>query len=429
MLRKIKYETAADLKKIKDIFAVSVSSDKKISSTVSDIITDVVNRKNAAVFEYTKKFDNFDINGSNIKVSEEEINEALKKADKEFIKTMEFSFKRISEYHERQKPADEKYKDDSGNQLGWKWNAVDSVGLYVPGGKAFYPSSVLMNAVPAMVAGVKRIVMVTPTQGGLLNPILLQAARICGLSEIYKIGGAQAVAALAYGTETIEPVVKIVGPGNAYVAEAKRQVYGKVGIDSIAGPSEILVLADNTANPKYVAADLLSQAEHDELARCILVTDSEELVDKVNKELEVLIERIAKTEIASESIKNNGIAVIVSNLEKEGTVVANIVAPEHIEIMTADPEKFSRRIHNAGAIFLGEYSCEAIGDYVAGPSHVLPTSAAAKFSSGLGVLDFMKRTSMIKCTKDSFEELAPHAMLFAKKENLDAHGLSVKVRL
>ncbi len=429
MLKKIKYKIDADIKQLEDLFSVDPSSDKKIASTVSDIIADVINRKNSAVFEYTKKFDNFDINESNIRVTEDEINEALKKADKEFLKTMEFSYKRIRDYHERQKPSDEKFKDESGNQLGWKWNAVDSVGLYVPGGKAFYPSSVLMNAVPALVAGVKRIVMVTPTQEGVLNPILLQAAKICGISEIYKIGGAQAVAALAYGTESIKRVVKIVGPGNSYVAEAKRQVFGKVGIDSVAGPSEILVIADESAHPKHVAADLLSQAEHDESARSILITDSEELADKVNKELEVMVERISKTDIASQSIKNNGTIIIVENLDKEGVEIANMIAAEHLEIITADPEKFSRKIHNAGAIFLGAYTPEAIGDYVAGPSHVLPTSATAKFSSGLGVLDFMKRTSMIKCTKESFEELAPHAMLFAKKENLDAHGLSVKVRL
>ncbi len=429
MLKKIKYGGDADLTRIKEVFSVNSSTDASVASTVSDIISDVITRRNLALFEHTKKFDKFDISEITLKVTQGEFDEALTKADKEFLKTMEFSFGRIRAYHERQKPVDDKFKDELGTQLGWKWNPVDSVGIYVPGGKAFYPSSVLMNAVPALVAGVKRIVMVTPTQGGKLNPILLQAAQICGVTEIYKIGGAQAIAALAFGTETIEPVVKIVGPGNAYVAEAKRQVFGKVGIDAVAGPSEILVIADGSANPKFVATDLLSQAEHDESARSILITNSEEFADKVNKEIEVLVEKITKTEIASQSIKNNGIVVIVENLEKEGIEIANIIAPEHLEIITDDPEKLSRRITNAGAIFLGAYTPEAIGDYVAGPSHVLPTSATAKFSSGLGVLDFMKRTSMIKCTKESFEELAPHAINFAKQEKLDAHGLSVKVRL
>ncbi|MDX1950519.1 MAG: histidinol dehydrogenase [Rickettsiales bacterium] len=428
MLKKLRYKIDASLKDIEKLFSTESLANAEISNSVSEIINDVKTNGNKALFNYTKKFDNFEINENNLRISSDEIEKSAKNVDKEFLKSAEIAYSRIKNYHERQLPIDEKFKDNEGNQLGWKWNAVDSVAIYVPGGKALYPSSVLMNAVPALVAGVKRIVMLNPTPNGILNPSLLACAKICGISEIYRIGGAQAISAVTYGTETIEKVVKIVGPGNSYVAEAKKQVFGSVGIDSIAGPSEILVIADASANAKYIAADLLSQAEHDELARAILVTNSNEFAEKISKEIEVMIEKISRTEIASQSIKNNGYIILVEDIE-DAAEIANIIAPEHLEIITADPEKLSRKIHNAGAIFLGEYTPEAIGDYIAGPSHVLPTMATAKFSSGLGVLDFMKRTSMIKCTKESFDTIAPHAMNFAKQEKLDAHGLSVKLRI
>ncbi len=428
MLKKLKYKIDVSLRDIEKLFSTENLANSNISEAVRNIINDVRKNGDKALINYTKQFDNFEVSEENLRLSSEEIENTAKNVDKEFLKSAEIAYNRIKNYHERQLPIDEKYKDERGNQLGWKWNAVESAAIYVPGGKALYPSSVLMNAVPALVAGVKRIVMLNPTNNGIISPALIACAKICGISEIYRIGGAQAIAAAAFGTNTIEKVVKIVGPGNAYVAEAKKQVFGNVGIDSIAGPSEILIIADEFANAKYVASDLLSQAEHDELARVILITNSNEFANKVAKEIEVMVEKISRTEIASTSVKNNGYIILVDDIE-QACEIANVIAPEHLEIMTADPEKLSRKIYNAGAIFLGEYTPEAIGDYIAGPSHVLPTIATAKFSSGLGVLDFMKRTSMIKCTKESFDNLAPHAINFAKQERLDAHALSIKIRV
>jgi histidinol dehydrogenase len=325
-------------------------------------------------------------------------------------------------------PKDERFTDAAGVELGWRWSAVEAVGLYVPGGTAAYPSSVLMNAVPAKVAGVSRLVMVVPSPGGKLNPLVLAAASLGGVSEIYRVGGAQAIAALAWGTATIAPVAKIVGPGNAYVAAAKRLVFGKVGIDMIAGPSEVLVIADGTGNADWIAADLLAQAEHDESAQSILITNSADLADDVAHAVEAQLETLPRAKIAGASWADFGAIIVVKNLD-DAVPLADAIAAEHLEIMTADAEAFSRKIRNAGAIFLGAHTPEAIGDYVGGSNHVLPTARSARFSSGLGVLDFMKRTSILKCGPDQLRALGPAAMTLGKAEGLDAHSRSVGLRL
>jgi histidinol dehydrogenase len=428
MMKVIKYSADNFFEELDIALASEFVSRPEIINSVTNIISDVVKRKDEALFEYTKEFDGFDANPENIRVTADEIDIALKNTDKALIDALETAYKRVYSYHERQIPVNEKYQDDDGFSLGWKWNPLESVGLYVPGGKAFYPSSVIMNAVPALVAGVKRIAMVVPAPNGILNPIVLVATRICGIKEIYKIGGAQAVAALAYGTETIESVAKIVGPGNAYVAEAKRQVFGKVGIDMIAGPSEILVITDSTSNPRWIAADLLSQAEHDVDARIFLIADSEIFAKKVMQEIETLLERLERKDIALLAIKNNGLAIIVNDIE-DAPFIANKIAAEHVEVCTKNPETISKRITNAGAIFLGSYTPEAIGDYIAGPSHILPTMGSAKFSSGLSVLDFIKRTSMIKASQKSYEIIGEKTIRIAREEKLTAHALSVKLRM
>lgn len=424
----IKYSSDNFFEQLDNIANAGNASRADVVSDVSKIIDNIRKNGNKALLDYTKKFDQYDANIEELRITRSEIDAAEKNCDKSLFEALESAFKRIRSYHERQMPVNEKYDDDDGFTLGWKWSPIESVGIYVPGGKAVYPSSVLMNAVPALVAGVKRVAMVVPAPKGELSPVVLVAARISGVKEIYKIGGAQAVATLAYGTETIDPVVKIIGPGNAYVAEAKRQVFGQVGIDMIAGPSEILVIADKNNNPRWIAADLLSQAEHDSDARVFLITDSEEFGKKVAKEVEVLTEMIAKRDIAKKSIKNNSLIVIVNDIE-DATIIANRLAPEHLEICTENPENLSKKIFNAGAIFLGHYTPEAVGDYIAGPSHVLPTMATARFSSGLSVLDFIKRTSMIKSSKKSIEVVGKKIIRIAKEEGLEAHALSVKLRL
>jgi histidinol dehydrogenase len=429
MLRIIKKDSHEYDNVLSGLTDQNIDSEEGVKNIVAGIIADVRKRGDEALFEYTEKFDSFSPKEKGILVSRDEIDSESRKCDDELLESLLTASKRIKEYHEKQIPMNEKYTDDAGLMLGWKWKPVESAGIYVPGGKAFYPSSVLMNAIPAIVAGVKRIVMVVPTPNGFINPILLAAAKICGITEIYKVGGAQAIAALAYGTQTIAPVDKIVGPGNAYVAEAKRQVFGKVGIDMVAGPSEILVIADSNNNPRWIAADLLSQAEHDEMARSILITDSEEFASKVSAELEVQYEMIGKKDIAKTSIDNNGYAIIVDYLNRDAVEITNIIAPEHLEICTDDPESISSRIHNAGAIFLGKFTPEAIGDYIAGPSHVLPTISTARFSSGLSVMDFVKRTSMIKCSPQALLNIGGHAVRIARAEHLDAHALSVSTRL
>ena len=344
------------------------------------------------------------------------------------LKALKFAHDRITDFHRRQKPADLRFTDGVGVELGWRWRPIDAVGLYVPGGAASYPSSVIMNAVPAKVAGCRRLAMVMPTPDGHINPLALAAARIAGVDEIYRVGGAQAIAALAYGTDTIPPVDKIVGPGNAYVAAAKRRVFGVVGIDMIAGPSEVVVLADRSADPRFVAADLLAQAEHDEAAQSILITDDASLAREVEAEVDRQLARLPRAKIAGASWRDNGAIIVCPSLEAALPLVDRL-APEHLEIMAHDAEALSDKIANAGAIFLGAHTPEAIGDYVGGSNHVLPTARSARFSSGLGVLDFMKRTSLLKCDARSLDALGPAAVTLGKAEGLEAHARSVAMRL
>jgi len=398
-----------------------------VAGVVSSIIAEVKTRGDAALFEYTTKFDRFQASAEAIMVTDREIANALGLVTPELMRSLKEAAARISSYSQHQMPHDLNYTDDAGVALGHRWNAIDAVGLYVPGGLAAYPSSVLMNAVPAKVAGVKRLAMVVPAPEGGLSPAVLAAAHVAGVDEIYKIGGAQAVAALAYGTKTIAPVDKIVGPGNAYVAEAKRQVFGKVGIDMIAGPSEILVIADKHNNPDWIAADLLSQAEHDELAQSILITDDEGFAHAVEKAVEKALATLPRANIAGASWSNHGAVLLVKNLD-EACELANAIAAEHVELAIENPESLVPDIRHAGAIFLGRHTPEAIGDYVAGPSHVLPTSRTARFSSGLSVFDFLKRTSLIGCTADSLAKLSDWAEVLAVNEGLDAHALSVTIR-
>src|SRR5580692_4972824 len=392
------------------------------------IVDDVAARGDAALIEATHRFDRLKLDASRLRVRGDEIADALKACDRETIASLELARERIESFHRRQLPKDERFTDALGVELGWRWNAIESVGLYVPGGTAAYPSSVLMNAVPAMVAGVGRVVMVVPSPDGRLNPLVLAAANLAGVSEIYRVGGAQAVAALAYGTATIAPVAKIVGPGNAYVAAAKRLVFGKVGIDMIAGPSEVLVIADHAANAGWIAADLLAQAEHDANAQSILITDDAALADDVERAVQSQLATLPRADIARASWNEFGAIIVVQNLD-EAVGLANAIAAEHLEIMTEDPERLAAQIRNAGAIFLGAHTPEAIGDYVGGSNHVLPTARSARFSSGLGVLDFMKRTSILKCGPDQLRSLGPAAMTLGKAEGLDAHSRSVGIRL
>ena len=403
-----------------------VSAD--IETATRAIVDDVAARGDAALLEATAKFDRLDIDAAGLRITPAEVDAAVAACDGETLDALAFARDRIELFHQRQLPKDESFTDALGVELGWRWSAIEAVGLYVPGGTAAYPSSVLMNAVPARVAGVGRVVMVVPSPDGKLNPLVLAAARLGGVSEIYRVGGAQAVAALAYGTATIAPVAKIVGPGNAYVAAAKRQVFGKVGIDMIAGPSEVLVIADNTGNAGWIAADLLAQAEHDANAQSVLITDSPALADEVERALQGQLATLPRADIARASWQEFGAIILVQNLD-EAVRLANAVAAEHLEIMTADPEAISAQIRNAGAIFLGAHTPEAIGDYVGGSNHVLPTARSARFSSGLGVLDFMKRTSILKCGPDQLRALGPAAMTLGKAEGLDAHARSVGLRL
>ena len=392
------------------------------------IVDDVAGRGDAALIEATRKFDRLELTPATLRVSAAEIDAAVKACDTATIDALELARDRIESFHRRQLPSDERFTDALGVELGWRWSAIDAVGLYVPGGTAAYPSSVLMNAVPARVAGVPRVVMVVPSPDGKLNPLVLAAARLGGVSEIYRVGGAQAVAALAWGTATIAPVAKIVGPGNAYVAAAKRLVFGKVGIDMIAGPSEVLVIADGSGNAPWIAADLLAQAEHDVNAQSILITDNAALADDVERAVQSQLSTLPRAQIARASWNDFGAVILVERLE-QAIELANAIAAEHLEIVTADPEALAAKIRNAGAIFLGAHTPEAIGDYVGGSNHVLPTARSARFSSGLGVLDFMKRTSILKCGPDQLRALGPAAMTLGKAEGLDAHSRSVGLRL
>jgi len=403
-----------------------VSAD--IEAATRLIVDDVARRGDPALIEATRKFDRLDLDAARLRVGAGEIAAAIKACDRTTIEALEFARDRIEIFHRRQLPKDERFTDALGVELGWRWSSIESVGLYVPGGTAAYPSSVLMNAVPAKVAGVGRMVMVVPSPDGKLNPLVLAAAHLSGVSEIYRVGGAQAVAALAYGTATIAPVAKIVGPGNAYVAAAKRLVFGKVGIDMIAGPSEVLVIADRTGNPGWIAADLLAQAEHDVNAQSILITDDAALAADVERAVEAQLSTLPRADIARASWNDFGAVILVNNIG-ESVELANAIAAEHLEIMTADPEALSVQIRNAGAVFLGAHTPEAIGDYVGGSNHVLPTARSARFSSGLGVLDFMKRTSILKCGPDQLRALGPAAMTLGRAEGLDAHARSVGLRL
>ncbi len=399
-----------------------------IEAATRAIVNDVAERGDAALLEATHKFDRLKLDAGGLRITQAEINAAVKACDAATLEALEFARDRIESFHRQQLPKDQRFTDALGVELGWRWSAIDAVGLYVPGGTAAYPSSVLMNAVPAKVAGVERVAMVVPSPDGKLNPLVLAAAHLGGVSEIYRVGGAQAVAALAWGTATIAPVAKIVGPGNAYVAAAKRLVFGKVGIDMIAGPSEVLVIADATGNAGWIAADLLAQAEHDVNAQSILITDDVALAADVERAVEAQLATLPRAEIARASWNEFGAVILVKNLS-ESVALANAIAAEHLEIMTADPEALSAQIRNAGAIFLGPHTPEAIGDYVGGSNHVLPTARSARFSSGLGVLDFMKRTSILKCGPDQLRALGPAAMTLGKAEGLDAHARSVGLRL
>ncbi len=403
-----------------------VSAD--IDAAARAIVDDVAKHGDAALVAATKKFDRLDVAASGLRITATETEAAVKACDPATLDALKFARDRIAVFHQRQIPKDERFTDTAGVELGWRWSAIEAVGLYVPGGTAAYPSSVLMNAVPAKVAGVGRVVMVVPSPDGKLNPLVLAAAQLGGVSEIYRVGGAQAVAALAYGTATIKPVAKIVGPGNAYVAAAKRLVFGKVGIDMIAGPSEVLVIADRTANPDWIAADLLAQAEHDANAQSILITDDGTLANDVERAVEAQLTTLPRAAIARASWNEFGAIIVVKTLD-ESVALADAIAAEHLEIITADPESLSARIRNAGAIFLGAHTPEAIGDYVGGSNHVLPTARSARFSSGLGVLDFMKRTSILKCGPEQLRALGPAAMTLGNAEGLDAHARSVGLRL
>jgi histidinol dehydrogenase len=413
-------------------FAAFLAAKREASADVEratrTIVDDVAARGDAALIEATRKFDRLDIEAAGLRVTAAEVDAAVKACGSQTLDALKFARDRIEIFHRRQLPKDERFTDALGVELGWRWSAIDAVGLYVPGGTAAYPSSVLMNAVPARVAGVARLVMVVPSPDGKLNPLVLAAAQLGGVSEIYRVGGAQAVAALAWGTATIAPVAKIVGPGNAYVAAAKRLVFGKVGIDMIAGPSEVLVIADHTGNAGWIAADLLAQAEHDASAQSILITDDAALADAVERAVESQLQTLPRAAIARASWNEFGAIILVDTLD-DAAALANDIAAEHLEIMTADPEALSAKVRNAGAIFLGPHTPEAIGDYVGGSNHVLPTARSARFSSGLGVLDFMKRTSILKCGPDQLRALGPAAMTLGKAEGLDAHARSVGIRL
>jgi histidinol dehydrogenase len=399
-----------------------------VEATVRAIVADVAARGDDAVKDYTRKFDRCDLDRAGLKVTAEDIAAAVKSCSPAALEALELARGRIEAYHRRQLPADDRFVDPLGVELGSRWTAIEAVGLYVPGGNAAYPSSVLMNAVPAKVAGVPRLVMAVPAPDGELNPLVLAAAKLAGIDEVFRIGGAQAIAALAYGTKTIAPVAKIVGPGNAYVAAAKRIVFGKVGIDTIAGPSEVLILADRDGNADWIAADLLAQAEHDASAQAILITDSAALAEKVERALAAQLAPLPRGKIAAASWRDYGAVIVVPTLEQALPLV-DALAPEHIEIVAADAERLAQAIRNAGAIFLGPHTPEVIGDYVAGSNHVLPTARAARFASGLGVLDFVKRTSILKCGPEQLRALADAAITLASAEGLDAHARSVAIRL
>ncbi|MFO1168204.1 MAG: histidinol dehydrogenase [Rhodoblastus sp.] len=421
--------TAADFDaRFAELLAMKREVSEDVDSAARGIIADVIARGDAALIDLSRKFDRIDLAARGLAIGKAEVEAAVAACPKAALDALDVAHGRIVAFHQRQKPQDLRFTDEAGVELGWRWTAVEAVGLYVPGGTASYPSSVLMNAVPAKVAGVPRVVMVVPTPDGAIDPLVLAAASRAGVDEIYRIGGAQAVAALAFGTETIRPVAKIVGPGNAFVAAAKRRVFGQVGIDMIAGPSEVLVIADASANPAWIAADLLAQAEHDTAAQSILITDSPQLAHDVERAVEAQLTTLPREKIARASWNDFGATIVVKTLD-DAIPLADRIAAEHLEIMAENAEALAARVRNAGAIFIGAHTPEAIGDYVGGSNHVLPTARSARFSSGLGVLDFMKRTSILKCSPQSLNLLGPSAIALGEAERLEAHARSVAIRI
>ena len=428
MTRRLNVQASGFEQEFASLVEARREADQDVADTVAAIVAEVRRRGDAALIDYSRRFDGADITPDRLRVSAAEIASAEIQCAADVQQALRFAAARIEAYHRRQVPTDASFTDESGATLGWRWSPLESVGVYVPGGTASYPSSVLMNVIPAKVAGVKRIVMVTPASRGSIPPLTLAAACIAGVTEIYRVGGAQAVAALAFGTETIPAVDKIVGPGNAYVAAAKRLVFGRVGIDSMAGPSEIVVIADNANDPAWIAADLLSQAEHDASSQSILLTDDAGFANAVAREVERQLNILPRREIAAQSWKDHGAIILVARLDDAAPLVDRI-APEHLEIATADPRALFAKIHHAGAVFLGRHTPEAIGDYVAGSNHVLPTSRTARFSSGLSVFDFLKRTSVLSCDADALAALAPAALALSEAEGLTAHRHSIAIRL
>ena len=412
-------------------FAALLAAKREVSEDVDAaaalILKAVAERGDDALVEFSRRFDDLDLSATGLRVTDAELDAAEARCEPAAVEALRFAKARIEAFHERQKPADLRFTDEAGVDLGWRWTAIEAVGLYVPGGTASYPSSVLMNAIPAKVAGCPRIVMVVPAPGGAINPLVLAAARLAGVDEVFRVGGAQAIAALAYGTATIAAVAKIVGPGNAYVAAAKRRVFGLVGIDMIAGPSEVVVMADRSAQPDWIAADLLAQAEHDASAQSILITDDAAMAEAVAVAVEAQLRTLPRAAIARASWHDFGAIIVVPRLEGAIDLVDRL-APEHLEIVATDGEALADRIRNAGAIFIGGHTPEAIGDYVGGSNHVLPTARSARFSSGLGVLDFMKRTSILRCDAAAFARLAPAAITLGRAESLEGHARSVAIR-
>ena len=401
---------------------------KNKSFIVKKILLDVKNQGDKALIKYEKKFSNIKSKQKNIKFSKEEINKITKKVGKNLKRSIDLAYTRIKKFHLKQKNTSFTYKDKYNNELSYRYSSIDRVGVYVPGGTASYPSTVLMNCIPALVAGVRNIYLTTPSLGSLVNPAIIYAAKKCGVKEIYKTGGAHSIAAFTYGTKTFKKVDKIVGPGNMYVASAKKEVYGEVGIDMVAGPSEVSIIADKDSNPDWIASDLIAQAEHDTFSQSILITNSVDLIKSVNLSLKLQLKNLPKNQIASKSLKNFGLAIYTNKISNIVDVV-NIIAPEHLEINFKNYTKLIKNIRNAGSIFIGKFSPEAMGDYIAGPNHVLPTSGSAKFSSGLSVNDFLKRHSLIKITKSGIERLGPSVINLAQHENLEGHANSIKIRL
>ncbi len=409
-------------KEFKKLLVAKIEDSVDVDVSVREIIGGVIELGDQALIEYTKKFDRISLTTDTLRFTQSELKEQAAQVSDKDRSALELAVTRIKSYHEKQLPDDTFWTDESGVELGWRWSPVSAAGLYVPGGLASYPSSVLMNAIPAKVAGVKRLAITVPTPDNKVNPMVLLAAQLSGVDEVYRVGGAQAIAALAYGTKTIKPVDKITGPGNAFVAAAKRQVFGKVGIDMIAGPSEILVIADKTSRPDWIALDLLSQAEHDENAQSILITDSDDVINAVTEKIEINLQNLSRNEIAGKSWNHNGAIIKVADFEMAAEL-ANRIA------RVSDPENLAKKISNAGAIFLGHWTPEAVGDYVTGPNHVLPTARSARFSSGLSVMDFLKRTTLAKVSRDALLKIGPSAVTLANSEGLECHGLSISERI